>query len=144
MLFKTSGDPVLILFFLIKAVMNIFHEIRKSDIILAAALILGCIISLAYFSVSSKELSPASTVVITKDGKILENCSIHDDKTVDTGSNTIVIKGGEVYMEHADCKNQICVREGKISHAGQSIVCMPNRVVVEIKGGDEAYDAITR
>lgn len=71
-------------------------------------------------------------VIVKQDNKIIYNESLYTDKTVDTGTNTVVIKDGIVYMESASCKNQICVSTGKISKKGESIVCLPNKVVVEI------------
>ena len=40
-------------------------------------------------------------------------------------------------MKYSDCKNQICVNTGKISRAGEIIVCLPNYVIVEIIGSGE-------
>ena len=48
------------------------------------------------------------------------------------GICVMVIDGTKVYMESADCPNQICVHHGAISHTGETIVCLPNRVVIEI------------
>ena len=121
-----------------------FRIIRKADIVLAAVLILICVPFLPGLRIADRSNSEASTVVITKNGELFESCSLYENKTVNTGSNTIVIENGEVYMGSADCRNHICIREGRISKAGQIIICMPNRIVVEIKGGDEAYDAVTR
>lgn len=50
------------------------------------------------------------------------------------GHNTVVIEGGKVRMESADCPDRLCVKKGEISYAGQSIVCLPNKTVVEISG----------
>ncbi|MBR5376327.1 MAG: NusG domain II-containing protein [Lachnospiraceae bacterium] len=103
-----------------------------------------CIPVILGLRIADRNALPASTVVITKNGELFKSCSLYEDTTVDTGSNTIVIRNGEAYMGSATCKNHICIRQGHISRAGQMIVCMPNRIVVEIKGGDEAYDAVTR
>ena len=46
-------------------------------------------------------------------------------------------------MTYSDCRNQICVNDGSISQTNQSIVCLPNRVVIEITGKEEKYDAIS-
>ena len=48
------------------------------------------------------------------------------------GKCVMVIDGAEVYMESADCPNQICVHHSSISHKGETIICLPNRVVIEI------------
>ena len=48
------------------------------------------------------------------------------------GKCIMVIENGEVYMESADCPNQICVHHSAISHNGETIVCLPNRVIIEV------------
>ena len=58
------------------------------------------------------------------------------------GCITLVIERDGVYVEHADCPTQDCVRMGKITRAGESIVCLPNRVVVTLEGA-AAFDAVT-
>lgn len=47
---------------------------------------------------------------------------------------SVRIEESRVWVEHSDCPDQICVRSGEISAAGQSVVCLPNRVVVKITG----------
>ena len=39
-------------------------------------------------------------------------------------------------MEEADCPDRLCMRRGAIRYAGDSIICLPNKVVVEISGED--------
>ena len=48
------------------------------------------------------------------------------------GECILVIDNGEAYMEEADCPNRICVHHSAISHTGEAIICLPNRVVIEI------------
>lgn len=54
------------------------------------------------------------------------------------GINEIYVKGENVYMHDTNCTDRICVRQGKISKTGESIVCLPNRVFIEIKGEKES------
>lgn len=62
------------------------------------------------------------------------------------GHNTIEIDGRRVRIREADCHDQVCVRTGWLTRAGQSAVCLPNRLVVKLTGqkasGD--VDAIVR
>ena len=51
------------------------------------------------------------------------------------GINKILIEGGAVRMVHADCPDKYCMRMGAISGTFQTITCLPNRVIVEIRGG---------
>ena len=58
------------------------------------------------------------------------------------GSNRIVVRGGEVFVDSAPCANQICVKTGTVSRPGQWIACLPNRVFVAVEGsGAEQVDA---
>ena len=53
---------------------------------------------------------------------------------LNNGTNTLVIEDRAAWMEDALCPDHICVDMGKIRYSGQSIVCLPNRVVVSIEG----------
>ena len=119
--------------------------IRKADIVLFIALILfGAALAVPAFLWHDS----GDTVKISLNGKEFGTYSLAEDKEVtvekDGHVNKVVISGGKVWMESASCKNQICVHTGKISNAGQSIVCLPNRVSVTIEGkGGQDYDAVS-
>ena len=49
---------------------------------------------------------------------------------------TVVIEGGEVYVTESSCDDRVCVHSGKISLSGQSIICAPAGIVINIGGGD--------
>ena len=47
-------------------------------------------------------------------------------------------------MKDAECPDKLCMRQGAISRDGQTIVCLPHKLVVEVIGGEkEAYDSIS-
>ena len=58
--------------------------------------------------------------------------------------NKITIKDGQVSMTFSDCSGQDCLQQGKISQTSQSITCLPNRIVIEIRGDSSEYDAVVR
>ena len=50
----------------------------------------------------------------------------------------VTIQDGMVFMEEANCPDQICVREGPTNQTADPIVCLPNRLVVEVcAAGDQ-------
>jgi hypothetical protein len=53
---------------------------------------------------------------------------------------TIEISGGRVRVAESDCLKGICKSAGWVKTPGRSIVCLPNRVVVEIRGQNDEYD----
>ena len=57
------------------------------------------------------------------------------------GSNTISVERGRIRVSQADCPDQVCVDQGWISDGTAPIVCLPHKLVIEIVGGGEAFDA---
>ena len=50
--------------------------------------------------------------------------------------NLFSVTDGVVRMEAADCRDQICVRHRAVSAVGESIICLPHKLVVEITTGE--------
>ena len=103
---------------------------KKGDFVIIGIIAIAFVLSIVLLVSFSKQ---GSRVIIKQNNKVLFNESININQTLDTGTNTVVIKDGVVYINKASCKNQICVNTGKISKKGESIVCLPNKVIVEIK-----------
>ena len=84
----------------------------------------------------------AATVEIYVDGKLFLQTSITQSASVSVdGHMTVVIEDGIVFVEDSDCPNGLCVKTGKISASGQSIICLPNRIFIKILGESEV-DAV--
>jgi len=58
-------------------------------------------------------------------------------------SNTIEVEHGRIRVREAGCPDQVCVNQGWISDGTVPIVCLPNKLVIEIKGGGGELDAAT-
>ncbi len=120
-------------------------KFSKRDVIyLSCLLIIGIIFTICIFAFSKK----GNTLVIYVDGEIYGEYSLNSDETIEIndefGNNTVIIKDGEAYMVDADCPDGLCMKQGKISKAGQNIVCLPHRLVLEIKGDEKGeFDAIS-
>lgn len=113
------------------------HTILIGDIVI---LIVGLLISLIVLlcGISRKE---GDRVEITANGRV-EVYALADDQTIpisskQDGYNELVIEGGEVYMKEANCRDQICVRHKAISKNGESIICLPHGVYVEVISSQE-------
>ena len=121
------------------------RSIRKNDIVLFILLIaIGAVMSV--ISVSSTV--SGDKAVVTVDGKLYGTYDLSRDHNVvirrDGYINEFIIKDGQVQMTKSDCKNQICVHQGRISRAGQTIACLPNRVLIRIEQNRGSHDAISR
>lgn len=118
--------------------------IKKADIFLLIFLVaIG--IALSYFSVAGS--ITGSKVLVTLDGKIYGTYSLSEDQVITVEQknhlNKITIKEGHVSMSFSDCHNQVCVKHSEISKTSESIVCLPNKVMIEIQGKGGDYDAIS-
>jgi len=60
------------------------------------------------------------------------------------GDSYLEISGGRVRMIDSACPDKLCVKSGWISRPGESIVCLPNRVVIEITGGEGGPDVVNQ
>ena len=112
---------------------------NKKDIIFAAGIILAALLIFVCMKLGNQK--EGASIRITIDGSEYGVYSLNDDKIIDLdgefGHNQIVIQNGEAYMKEADCPDQICVRHKAISKSGESIVCLPHKVVVEISSEEE-------
>lgn len=89
-------------------------------------------------------------VTVSVDGEVIKTLSLSENQSYeilgyDGGVNYLVIEDGYAYLSDADCPDQICVKTGKISKVGETIVCLPHRVVCEVlkEGEDAAIDAVS-
>lgn len=136
------------------------NYIRKADIVLLIVLIITGLAASAFLAMSH---TGGDTVIIESDGKLYASYSLFEDRTIVvpapgstkshsdsshmyTKYNTVVIKNGRVSVTEATCKNQVCVRHSEISRSGESIVCLPNKLMVRIEGGSSeggGYDSVS-
>ncbi|NLG52962.1 MAG: NusG domain II-containing protein [Clostridiales bacterium] len=74
--------------------------------------------------------------VVTKDG--VELCTLPLDKDTEFALDeaTIQVKDGKIRILKSSCPDKVCVNTGGISKSGQSIVCVPNRIIIKIPYGD--------
>lgn len=115
---------------------------KKNDFLLIGVIILLAVAVLGYHYLKGK--SEDAYVVVTVDGKDYGTYDLSVNQTIHIhGTNTLQIKDGKADMIEANCPDQLCVHQKPISKDGESIICLPNRVVVTIKGGkDRDMDAV--
>lgn len=110
---------------------------KKNDIILLCATLLVCALMLgaAYAFLGGD----GTFVVVEVDGEEYARLPLDEDCELliesEYGKNLLIIKDGKAYVKEASCPDGICVRTGAADEL-RSIVCLPNRVVVRLEGGD--------
>ena len=118
---------------------------KKMDIIIIVVLIISSFIPhFIYSSIGSKN-NKDLYATIKVDGEIHNTINLpttsEEKFTIQTenGTNTILVNNNEVNIVYADCKDELCVKQGSISKIGKTLICLPNKLIIEIKGDE--YDS---
>lgn len=116
--------------------MNPVNRKHRNDVLFIAVLLLLVSLAGAAFFFLRGE---GDTVTVSVDGKHYGTYPLHTDLTLsirtgDAGDqeNVLVIRDGKAYVESATCPDGICAAHKPISREGESIVCLPHRVVITV------------
>lgn len=93
--------------------------------------------------------SPGTVAEIYQNGEFLQTLRLDEPVgytlfAANGGSNTIVVQDGRICVSHATCPDQVCVNQGWVNTDATPIVCLPNQLVIQVKGGEQDLDAATK
>ena len=121
---------------------------KKRDILLAGGIVLVALVMLLVMHVTGE--TKGDQVQITVNGEIYGTYPLDVDKVIPIQkdgktTNLLVIKDGKADVTEADCPDKLCVHQKAISKTNETIVCLPNKVVVQVIGaGESELDSIAR
>ncbi len=121
-------------------------KLLKGDLLIIAFVL---ILALIVFILSLPKNHNTNKVEIYLDGALIHTYSL--DKNTQTTIeieenylNTIQINGDEVAVVASTCGDSICENTGYISKSDEVIVCLPNRLLIQVVGTDidSEFDAV--
>lgn len=120
------------------------NDLLLSGIFLAAAL---AVLFFQNFFMQEK----GDFVTVTQDGEVIGQYSLWENRTIplekEHGYNLLVIENGSAKMAEADCPDKLCVKQRRISRSGESLICLPHKLIVTVdrKGQKETsgVDSVT-
>ncbi len=118
---------------------------KRNDFLLMAVILAVAAAGLIYMNVAKKS---GDMVVVKVDGEVYKELPLNKDATleiegVNGSTNLLVVKDGHADVVDADCPDKLCVHQRDIENDGETIVCLPNKVVVEIESTKESeVDAV--
>ncbi len=123
---------------------NINNKIKNDIILIVVLLLVAAVFFIAYRLLYADE---GAYAIIEIDGDFHKQFSLDADITYTipgaSGINCLEIKDGKARIVEADCRVKICVIHRAIENSGESIICLPHKVVVRITGaGESETDAI--
>ena len=116
---------------------------NKSDVKLVCILLAVSIVGILGFKFFSKKGESAyvyhdGNLVLTIDLGIDNDYVVHGD----LGDVSIVVRGGKIKVEDETSPLHLCSKQGFIDSELESIVCLPNKIVINIGSSD--LDAVVR
>ena len=121
-------------------------RISRNDVIFLAILLAVVTVFLVIYERTGMRADAGACVRVTVDGTYAlgeeqEIPIVQDGVT----TNVLTIRDGRADMTEADCPDKLCVHQKAISKNHEMIVCLPNKVVVEVTGSEEnGFDSIAR
>ena len=131
-----------------------FREFIKSshlktwDGIVVVFLILVSFLPIVVFGLQQTTVNASETqAVLRVDGKEIHTFKLYEGQKSytfkytdsDGDYNLIEVDGNRIRIKDANCGDLICVRRGWASKNGDTIVCLPHKLVIEVQaldGGD--------
>ncbi len=125
------------------------RQFKKQDVIIIGILLAGILV--LFLLQTPWKKAPGQMVTISVDGMEYGTYSLEADAVIEIRNpagvvtNTLTIKDGAAKMTEASCPDQYCLHQKKIRLTGETIVCLPNKVLVSVTGRDaSALDAVVR
>ena len=115
-------------------------KLKKNDILLALGILFAALaILLFYLFMPGKE---GTTAIVTVDGREEARFPLGTDSdyTIKTkkGTNHLEIREGSASITDADCPDKLCVHQHSIHKKGETLVCLPHKVIISISSDTDA------
>lgn len=123
---------------------------KKWDIIVILLLILLSFTPEIILGVVMGKSYNSTYAEVTVEGKLYKKILLSAHKgyeefkvQTEEGYNIVIVKDNTIAIIEADCPDKVCIKPGFISRPGESLVCLPHKVMVEVKGDINPDDIIT-
>ena len=118
--------------------------IKRGDAVILSALLLLCL-TLFVISVIPEGKPGELRAVVRRAGEIVAELPLSRDCTYEMEEFNIVVSDRKAHVNAAKCPDKLCEGMGEIGQAGESVVCLPNRISVSVEGGGgNGLDALSR
>jgi len=123
-----------------------FWKKHKNDLLLICALLLLAGGIWVYMCATRTQGGEA---VVTVDGAELMRLPLQKDTLLpvpqaEGNANSVEVLGGAVRVVEANCPDHVCERQGWIRYDGETVVCLPHRLIVTVVGGEAVTDATSQ
>lgn len=119
------------------------NSMKKNDVILIGVILIVALAAFGGISWYSEKNTKEAEAVVYVDGEEQGRYPLNQNTSVrvsleDGNYNLLEIKDGQADITEASCPDKVCVDHRPVKNQGESLVCLPHKVVVEIENGEEA------
>ena len=120
---------------------------KKQNVIYIIILLIASF-AMLFFVIMGKQRQKGDKVLIYVNGTLVQEVSLEVEAEIvihgNPGDNVLVIRDRKAYMKEASCENHVCIQQGEVSRNGETIICMPNQIIVEVSAEKQEIDAVVR
>lgn len=120
---------------------------KKADFIIIGVVLV--VVGVLVFFLYGVNGDSGKYVQVEVNGEVVETFELTDDVQkqydFDGNINTLQIKDGKASVIEANCPDGICTNHMPVSRAGESIICLPHKLVVTVLDkvdNDSEIDAV--
>jgi hypothetical protein len=121
------------------------YLLKTGDYILISCVIVFIISSFVFIHIVDS--SEKVAIIIVNNIEMYRISPFEDRNIIVNGTidkSHIQVKNAQISIIEAPCRHKICIKMGKISKAGETLICVPNRIVIQILGNNSnSLDGIT-
>ncbi len=108
----------------------------KKRFVYDAILVLALLV-VGLFALLAVRLAAAQggVVIVKHNREVICEISLREagEYTLLDGKCVLIVSGGEAYMHYADCPDKLCIKQGRVSKSGESIICLPNKLSIVVE-----------
>lgn len=114
-----------------------FHTIKPFEAVIIVLVLIGGVAAMLILNRSG-----GSRTAVIRCGDIRHELSLGEDGVFgfDGIDAEFEVKDGKIRLTNASCPDKLCEKTGFIGSAGQSIICVPNRITVSVSSADDSVD----
>lgn len=118
------------------------NKIKFGDYIIVAVILISALFIFMGFAGKGTP----KTLTVSVNGEIKYEftlpCSVRQELNDLDYPCIVVIENYNVFIENSTCPGGDCEHSGEINGSGQSLVCLPNRLILTLSGDGSLYDAV--
>lgn len=114
---------------------------KKGDIVIILLVISLSLVLVSINFMNNRSSNHNLKAIIYYNGHIYKEVKLSEEQEfeviTDIGRNLVKVHDNGIEIIEADCETQVCVETKIANKNGQMIVCLPNKIVIKVIGGEE-------